>query len=108
VGPLNKILDCERLVRCGVCDGKREAPGSQPSTCYSCAGSGVKTHSLFKHKESICQTCSGFGSLVKTKCNSCAGKGMVNKVTQAEVQIPRFVMDKDVVSIDLLGHETKD
>ena len=45
---------------------------------------------------------------MKSKCVNCSGKGMLKQPSAVEVGIPRFVEDKDVVQVDLLGHETID
>ena len=62
-----KTLEFSKEVICSTCNGSREKKDSKGSNCYSCKGTGIRKDPLF-HKEARCNTCRGFGSLVKDAC----------------------------------------
>lgn len=55
---------------CVKCHGTRESNGGQGFTCYGCKGSGIREDPLFRRKQK-CNTCKGFGTMVKDPCKSC-------------------------------------
>ena len=71
-------ISYKKEVLCDSCNGTREAPSSESSKCYSCKGKGIRKDPLFG-KESRCNTCKGFGTLVKTPCSQCKGTGLLEK-----------------------------
>ena len=81
-----------RQVRCGSCHGTRESDSGSGSPCYSCKGVGIKKDPLF-HKESRCNTCDGFGSLIKNPCSTCNGTGHVTETASKEIKFDRFIQD---------------
>ena len=72
---ISHTLNYKREVVCSACNGSKEAPGEKSFECYSCKGTGIKKDPLFK-TEKKCNTCQGFGALVKNPCTSCNGTGI--------------------------------
>lgn len=69
-GGVSKDVTVERQEACPACKGSRERAGSESLACYSCKGEGVKEDALF-HKQVKCNTCKGYGKLIKNECGSC-------------------------------------
>ena len=65
-----KTIKFMKNVICTSCNGSRNVDGEKGSLCYSCNGTGIRKDPLF-HKESKCNTCKGFGYLVKDACKTC-------------------------------------
>ena len=102
---IKKTIEGEREVICSKCHGTKEAEGSESSNCYSCKGEGTKKDPLF-HKESKCNTCNGFGRLVRNPCRACQGIGTVREKFSKQVEIPRFVESGQVIEYLEEGNQT--
>ena len=99
-GGVTKEILVTRDVLCHTCNGTRERPGSQSTTCYSCKGEGIKEDPLF-HRKTRCNTCKGHGKLVVNECNTCKGKGLVSKEELVKIHIDRFATDGQLIDLDL-------
>lgn len=89
----DKEIEASRQVVCPRCDGKRAEPGSQPTRCPVCAGSGEvrRTQNSFIGQfvtVSECDRCHGEGSIVLNPCKECGGRGMVRDTRKLEVRVP--------------------
>jgi molecular chaperone DnaJ len=87
-------VDVQREESCRTCKGSGAAPGTGPSTCPVCRGSGHTSQGqgLFGVSRP-CQRCGGSGTIVETPCATCRGKGRVVKVKPLTVQVPAGVTD---------------
>lgn len=87
-------VDVQHNERCNTCKGTGAAPGTSPSTCPVCHGSGHTSQGqgLFAVSRA-CQRCGGSGSIIETPCQTCRGKGRVVKVKPLTVQVPAGVTD---------------
>src|SRR5437867_12198549 len=77
-----KMLKVRTLDRCPACGGAGAAPGSQPTTCGTCGGSGDvrrAARSMFGQFVSVspCPTCAGEGTVIREPCPKCQGDGRV-------------------------------
>ena len=80
------IDNCER------CDGTGAEPGSTPTICPTCGGSGrVRATQGFFTMERTCTTCSGRGKVITDPCHDCGGQGQVRKDKTLAVKIPAGV-----------------
>lgn len=75
--------------QCPMCHGEGTAPGTHPTTCDQCGGSGSVrqvTNSLFGRMVSTspCPKCGGHGTVITTPCPTCNAEGRV----RAEKSIP--------------------
>ncbi len=91
-----KTITVPRLEKCSECNGTGAAPGTQPSTCETCKGSGqirVNQKTPFGHFQTIktCPECNGTGKVIKTPCDNCYGQGRIRKKRQINVDIPAGV-----------------
>ena len=74
---------------CHTCHGTGAAPGTAPTTCPVCGGSGVVATSqgLFALQEP-CPRCHGTGTVVETPCPTCHGSGRERRTKRYKVKIP--------------------
>ena len=79
---------------CHTCHGTGAAPGTAPTTCPQCDGSGVVATSqgLFALQQP-CPRCHGMGTIVETPCPTCHGAGRERRTKRFTVKIPAGVRD---------------
>ncbi|MEL7544297.1 MAG: molecular chaperone DnaJ, partial [Pseudomonadota bacterium] len=81
-------------VTCETCDGSGAKPGTSPTTCTQCGGSGkVRASQGFFTIERTCTACQGRGQVIKDPCPDCLGAGRVTKERTLSVNIPAGVED---------------
>ncbi|MET4805690.1 molecular chaperone DnaJ [Limibacillus sp. MBR-115] len=81
-------------IACEPCNGTGAEPGSQPTTCGTCAGRGrVRQQSGFFTIERTCPRCQGQGRVIEDPCHSCHGQGRIEKNQTLAIQIPAGVED---------------
>jgi molecular chaperone DnaJ len=81
-------------IGCETCSGTGAKPGTQPSTCSTCAGQGkVRASQGFFTIERPCPTCQGRGEMISDPCSGCSGTGRVTKERTLSVNIPAGVED---------------
>ena len=87
---------------CHTCHGTGAKPGTAPTMCPECNGSGVVATSqgLFALQQP-CPRCHGMGSIVETPCPTCHGAGRERRTKRFTVKIPAGV--KDGTRIKLKG-----
>ena len=87
---------------CHTCHGTGAAPGTAPTTCPQCDGTGVVATSqgLFALQQP-CPLCHGMGTIVETPCPTCHGAGRERRTKRFTVKIPAGV--KDGTRIKLRG-----
>jgi molecular chaperone DnaJ len=87
---------------CHTCHGTGAAPGTAPTICPQCNGTGVVATSqgLFALQQP-CPRCHGMGSIVETPCQTCHGTGRERRTKRYTVKIPAGV--KDGTRIKLKG-----
>lgn len=94
-----KELEVERTESCPRCAGKRAEPGSQPTRCPSCKGSGEQRRvqrSVFGQFVNLtpCPQCSGEGRIISESCKECNGTGRLRRQQRTLlVKVPAGVSD---------------
>ncbi len=75
--------------RCHTCHGSGSAPGSHPTTCPRCGGSGTlqDDQGLFSLSQ-ICPQCGGRGTIITSPCPTCSGTGVEHRNRSVKVRIP--------------------
>lgn len=77
---------------CGACQGSGSAPGTQPTTCPGCHGTGQVTYQQgFFSVARTCGRCRGAGRIVTTPCTTCKGHGVVPTERKLQLKIPAGV-----------------
>ena len=82
-------ITLQRSVSCGVCHGSGSKPGSAPSTCPECRGTGTKpvVQGPIQFRQT-CPRCNGKGQLPGDPCAACGGSGRVTRSDTIRVNIP--------------------
>jgi molecular chaperone DnaJ len=97
-------LGCEREIEisrtelCSTCRGTRARPGSQPTRCTTCDGTGQVRRvqrSLFGQfiNTSVCPQCRGEGKIVTDSCPDCRGSGFQKHKRKIMVKVPAGIDD---------------
>jgi len=90
---LDTHVEVPRLENCPECHGSGAAPGTHPSTCPGCKGTGqvrVAQRTMLGQMQTIrtCSQCNGTGKVVTTPCGECRGQGKVKRVRRINIKIP--------------------
>jgi molecular chaperone DnaJ len=89
---LKTKIKIPRQETCGTCDGRGTAKGKSPVTCAACHGAGqVRYQQGFFSISRTCGQCSGMGKIIRDPCETCQGRGRVNKEKVLEIKIPAGV-----------------
>lgn len=104
-----RTLKVRRLESCPVCGGSCSEPGSEPTVCSRCGGSGVVTvtrQSLLGvfSSTSTCPACKGRGARIEHPCRQCGGTGLRPQDRTVEVTIPAGITDGMTLRLRAEGH----
>ena len=82
-----------RSETCPTCGGNGAQKGTHPITCDKCHGTGMMTvthQTMFGmvQQETVCDKCSGQGTIVEHPCETCHGEGVVDHKQTLEVKVP--------------------
>ena len=91
-GGAEKAITIPRLEACETCGGSGAKPGTRPSQCRACRGSGQVRYSQgFLTVSQTCGTCRGEGWVIETPCRECRGTGRARTERTITVKIPAGV-----------------
>jgi molecular chaperone DnaJ len=90
--------------RCTVCEGTGAKPGTRPTTCSTCGGTGEvrrAARSMFGQFVSVspCPTCAGEGTVILEACEVCRGEGRVRGEKTVTVEIPAGVSTNNYLTL---------
>ena len=93
-----KEIEFTSMARCETCGGNGAEPGTEPTTCPKCNGTGelrnVRQTMLGQMiNVSVCDRCAGTGKIVETPCHTCHGDGRVERKRKLHVTIPAGIDD---------------
>jgi molecular chaperone DnaJ len=96
-------------VACPACRGSGAEPGTEPSTCPSCAGAGrlqQVSHTVFGEfiRSQTCPRCGGAGRIVEHPCGECDGSGRTVEERTLDVEIPPGIHDGQQIRLTGEGH----
>jgi molecular chaperone DnaJ len=99
-----KEVEYEYLAHCATCGGTGAEPGSKPTRCPECSGTGQVRRmrsSLFGSfvNVSTCPRCGGEGEIIPNPCHECHGQQRVRGEKRLTVTIPPGVDDGTRVRI---------
>ncbi len=101
-----KRFSYEKYTSCESCGGS----GSQDNSmvrCRHCNGTGeMQSGGLdgFFSFRSTCQYCGGSGTVIKNRCRTCRGEGVVVQKQTVKVKIPKGSNSNEVLMLKGMGH----
>jgi molecular chaperone DnaJ len=101
---VKKSVKLKTLERCSNCSGSGAKPGTKPTTCSTCGGTGEvrrAARSMFGQFVSVspCPTCAGEGQVVLQPCEVCRGEGRVRGERTVTVEIPAGVSSNNYLTL---------
>jgi molecular chaperone DnaJ len=89
-----KEITLTKHATCARCTGSGMEPGSQPTKCTRCDGSGEirrMQQSIFGQfvNVTLCDRCNGEGQIISDPCKDCQGRGVVRARTSVSVDVPQ-------------------
>jgi molecular chaperone DnaJ len=105
----HREVEVERFQSCDRCAGSGAEPGTEPSRCRTCGGTGQVQdvrRSIFGTVMTArpCTSCEGTGEEVLTPCERCRGTGRVVAVGSVPVEVPAGVADGVELRVPGAGH----
>lgn len=99
-----KIINLQKHVACGRCQGKGGEPNSKITTCPTCRGAGqVRTarQTILGTiaTTSVCPQCGGEGKRYEKICGQCGGNGIVRDKKQIKINIPAGINDNETIRL---------
>lgn len=93
---MEKEVKIDHLETCEACHGSGSEPGSKPTTCPTCGGSGKvqqTTQTILGHFTQVttCPACNGKGVKIQNPCKACKGYGRIEKEKNIDLKIPAGV-----------------
>src|SRR3954454_22607772 len=90
---VTKEITLNKNATCAKCTGSGMEPGSQPTKCTRCEGSGEvrrMQQSIFGQfvNVTLCDRCSGEGQIVSDPCHECQGRGTVRSKATISIDVP--------------------
>lgn len=97
-------IEITRPETCERCKGSRAEPGTAPSRCSHCNGSGEvrqvrQTFLGSMVNVGTCSNCRGSGEAVSSPCTQCRGHGQENTSRRLSVNIPAGVDDETQIRL---------
>jgi len=104
-----KEIEVRRIENCSRCHGVGSAPGSQPSRCPECNGTGQVRRvqrSAFGRFVNVttCSRCRGDGRIITDPCPQCRGTGQEERTRRIVVDIPAGVDDGSQIRLSGEGN----
>ena len=82
-------IDIPKNATCEECNGTGAKPGTYPTQCPNCKGTGQVTRSQgFFTISTTCSQCHGGGKFIPHPCKECRGVGKVRKNKKIQIKIP--------------------
>jgi molecular chaperone DnaJ len=101
---VTKTVRVALLDACDRCEGNGAEPGSAPTKCGNCGGSGEERHvqrSVFGQFVSVqpCRVCQGEGQVIERPCGKCSGEGRVRSEREVSVDVPAGVTSDNFLTL---------
>ncbi|GFN81532.1 Dnaj subfamily a member 3, mitochondrial [Plakobranchus ocellatus] len=103
---VNKEIALNVKDNCPKCKGSCAEPGSSPSKCTQCNGTGMETISTGPFvMRTTCRKCQGRRQVISHPCSECNGKGKVIARKRVIVPVPAGVEDGQTVRMPVGSQE---
>jgi molecular chaperone DnaJ len=105
---VHKKIKYRKNNKCSVCNNT----GGETSKCTPCEGQGVVNqiqNTPFGRIQNsvVCPKCQGSGEMLIKPCNSCGGNGVKLGIVDYEFEIPRGLMDGEMLRVSGMGNSIK-
>ncbi|MDX2163164.1 MAG: molecular chaperone DnaJ [bacterium] len=95
---VDREVEFDRQETCDVCQGSGAEPGTQPTRCPQCNGTGEvrsvqQTFLGPMVQVNTCPRCNGKGEIVATPCHNCKGAGKTRQHITLPIHIPAGVRE---------------
>ncbi len=85
-------IQVPKLQTCATCRGVGAKPGTEPTSCAQCHGSGsVGMRQGFFEIRRTCPRCQGQGRVIQHPCHECRGEGRVRRKKELTIHVPAGV-----------------
>ena len=106
---VERTITLKLLDPCDRCAASGAEPGTQPTRCTTCGGSGEvrrAQRSFFGQFVSVspCPTCSGQGTVIASPCKKCKGEGRVRVEKTIAVRVPPGVATGQYMTLRGIGN----
>jgi molecular chaperone DnaJ len=100
----SKTVRVALLDQCARCGGNGAEPGTSPTTCRACQGSGEERmvqRSVFGQFVSVqpCRTCQGEGRIIDKPCSECSGEGRTRSEKEIDIEVPAGVTSENFLTL---------
>jgi molecular chaperone DnaJ len=86
---METTVQIPRQETCQTCSGSGAAPGTSPTTCPQCRGTGqLRYQQGFFTVARTCGQCRGIGRIISKPCQTCHGAGTVEQLRKLTVKVP--------------------
>ncbi len=104
ISGVEKEIEFTSLATCETCAGSGAEPGTEPTTCPKCQGTGelrsVRSTMLGQIVNVVaCDRCRGTGKIVETPCHTCRGDGRVERKRKLRVTVPAGIDDSHQIRL---------
>lgn len=104
----DKEISVPRLETCNSCKGSGAEPGSAPTRCPQCRGTGEvrrATQSIFGQFINVapCPRCNGEGEIIASPCHECGGQKRVQVMRKLVVKVPAGVDEGTQIRLQAEG-----
>ncbi len=109
---VEKKIKVNKYVTCAACQGTGAHGNSGFSTCDTCHGSGHVTritHTLLGQMQtsSTCPACNGEGKIIKDRCTTCHGEGIIKDQEIIKINIPAGVAEGMQLNVSGKGNAAR-
>jgi molecular chaperone DnaJ len=106
---VQKKIKVNKYIPCKTCNGTGAADGGSFTTCETCKGSGRitrVTNTIMGQMATTqaCHVCGGEGKIIKNKCTTCYGEGIVQGEEVITINIPAGVAQGMQLSVSGKGN----
>ena len=90
---VEKDIEFSRDEACSACHGSGAEPGTNPTRCSTCNGTGEirnvrQTFLGSMVQVTTCNTCNGTGQVIESPCKVCHGRGLERRHVKKTVSVP--------------------
>ena len=88
-----KEIEYRHLETCKTCSGNGAEPGTEPTKCPKCNGSGEMRVRTFLNMVTVttCDQCNGRGKIIPIPCKTCRGEGRTRESVKRKLTVPAGV-----------------